>query len=466
MKYSYITTAIAYVNGAPHIGFALESIQADAIARFWRQQGKQVFFLTGTDEHGAKVAKTAEELGKSPQELADENSAKFKQLKEKLNLSWDDFIRTTDRKNHWPNVEKIWKKLAANGDIYKKKYRGLYCVGHEAFVTEKDLENGLCRDHKAKPTVIEEENYFFRLSKYADQVKNAIKNGEIKIYPQSRANEILSFINEGIEDISFSRPRKDLQWGIPVPGDSQQTIYVWADALTNYLYPEWSLNKKTWPADLHVIGKDILRFHALYWPAMLIATGLAVPRAIFAHGFITVEGQKMSKTLGNVVDPVGLADNYGTDALRYYLLREIPPFQDGDFSTTKFKARYNSDLANDLGNLAARVGKMAQNYKVGLDVQQAKNPQVVEFINLAQKAVDQKMEEYKLNEALAAIWELVRFGNGYLNNRKPWQTGDKLVIQDAAVILQTLGRLLQPFLPDTAEKIKSYQINNLFPRLQ
>ena len=233
MSKFYITTSIAYVNGAPHIGFALESIQTDAIARYRRQQDDRVFFLTGTDEHGAKITRTAEELKITPQELTDINAAKFKALKEVLNLSWNDFIRTTDQEKHWPNVVNLWHKLEASGDIYKKTYRGLYCVGHEAFVTEKDLIDGVCKDHQSKPEIVEEENYFFRLSKYADQVKNLIESNELKIYPQTRANEILSFIKQGIEDISFSRPRKDLSWGIPVPGDDTQTIYVWCDALSN-----------------------------------------------------------------------------------------------------------------------------------------------------------------------------------------------------------------------------------------
>ncbi len=459
----YLTTSIAYVNGAPHLGYALEMAQADAIARFRRQQGDDVFFLTGTDEHGAKIARAAEAAGITPRELVDRNSEAFRALKDALDLSWDDFIRTSDEARHWPNVVAVWNKLAEAGDIYKKTYKGLYCVGHEAFVTEKDLVNGICRDHNAAPEVIEEENYFFRLSKYADEVKKRIVSGELKIIPQGRAKEIVNFIDQGMEDISFSRPREDLQWGIPVPGDDTQTIYVWCDALVNYLFPQGR-----WPADAHCIGKDILRFHALYWPAMLMSAQMPLPKALFVHGHITAEGQKMSKTLGNVVDPFALVEKYGPDAVRYYLLREIPPTDDGDFGMEKFEARYTADLANGLGNFAARCTALAA--RAGVTAAAEPEPAVAEAIETAREAVRVKMGEYALHEAVASVWDLITFANQYMNEKKPWDKGiadaDKVIaIGNGLALLGSIADLLVPFLPATAQKIKAGNAGMLFPRI-
>lgn len=483
MSKFYITTSIAYVNGAPHIGHALEFVQADAIARYRRREGDDVFFLTGTDEHGAKIARAAEAAGITPRALVDKNAEKFRALKDALTLSWDDFIRTADETRHSPNVIALWNKLTAAGDIYKKTYQGLYCVGHEAFITEKDLlapsgvegEIGICRDHGAAPEIIEEENYFFRLSKYAEEVKKRIESSELQIIPHGRAKEIVNFINQGMEDISFSRPRKDLSWGIPVPNDDTQTIYVWCDALVNYLYP-----KDRWPADLHCIGKDILRFHTLYWPAMLMSAQMPLPKALFVHGHITAEGQKMSKSLGNVVDPFALVQKYGADAVRYYLLREIPPTDDGDFSEARFKERYEADLANGLGNFAARVTALALYHAPRLGTGLASRGNIVatdmpeqavtEAIAKARETVRAKMGEYRLHEAVAAVWDLISFGNQYLNDRKPW---DKTVTeQDKAkaignglAVLNAVADLLIPFLPDAAEKIKAGKAGMLFPRI-
>ncbi len=459
----YITTSIAYVNGAPHIGYALELVQADAVARWHRAQGDAVFFLTGTDEHGAKIARAAEAAGKPLRAFVDENAEKFRALKETLTLSWDDFIRTSDEARHWPNAVEIWNKLVAAGDIYKKMYRGLYCVGHEAFVTEKDLIDGKCRDHDSIPEIIEEENYFFRLSKYADEVKRRIESGELRIIPHGRAKEIMNFIATGIEDISFSRPRKDLSWGIPVPGDTTQTMYVWCDALVNYLYP-----KNQWPADCHMIGKDILRFHTLYWPAMLLSAQMPLPKEIFVHGHITVDGQKMSKTIGNIIDPVVLVKKYGVDAVRYYLLREIPATDDGDFSIAKFEGRYTADLANGLGNFVARVRALAKKYNV-IEAEQPEEA-VAEHITAAHATIDMKMEEYKFPEALAALWELIAFGNHYMNDRKPWDAGvstpDKIIsIGNALVMVTRVADLLELFLPQSAARIQAGTAEMLFPRL-
>ena len=325
------------------MGYALEIIQADVFARYRRILGEEVFFLTGTDEHGAKVTKAAEKEGKSPKEFVDKISGEFRELKEVLNLSNDDFIRTTDEKRHWPIVKKVWQKLKENGDIYKKKYQGLYCVGCEAFITKKDLIDGKCKIHQKEPEIVEEENYFFRLSKYSKKIEEIIEKDEVKIIPEERKNEMLSFIGQGLEDVSFSRPRKDLKWGIPVPDDESQTIYVWADALINYISAlggfEKGEFKEFWPPDIHFLGKDILRFHATIWLGMLLSLGLELPKNIFVHGFITSNGQKMSKSLGNVIDPFELVKKYGADAVRYFLLREIPPTEDGDFTYEKFEAK-------------------------------------------------------------------------------------------------------------------------------
>lgn len=469
MNKFFITTAIAYVNAPPHIGFLLEVVQADVLARYHRRKGEQVFFQSGTDEHGAKIARAAEAASLPPQELADANFKKFEELGEQFNLSWDVFVRTTDQKRHWPAVYEMWSKLAKSDDLYKKKYRGLYCVGHEAFITEKDLVNGKCRDHDAAPEVIEEENWFFKLSKYSKEIESKIKNDELRIMPEGRKNEILSLIKEGLEDVSFSRPRKGLAWGIPVPGDDSQTIYVWADALTNYLdYADW------WPADVQVIGKDILRFHAAIWPGMLLSAKMPLPKNLFVHGFITVDARKMSKTLGNVVSPVELLDKYGADPVRYYLLREIPASEDGDFSYSKFEERYNGDLANGLGNFAARVLTLAE--KKEFDVNQEFDGEVKDAVDKAKKFVEEKIGEFKLHEALAAIWNLIGSGDSYVNDKKPWESGDAKAIFGLVVILDNVAALLAPFLPETSKKItdcirwegnklKIKKSGILFPRL-
>jgi methionyl-tRNA synthetase len=482
MSKFYITTSLPYVNAAPHIGFVLEAVQADAIARRHRQKGEEVFFLTGTDEHGAKIARAAEAAGKTSQELVDENSEKFHGLKSALNLSWDNFIRTSDQKIHWPVAQELWRRLGAAGDLYKKTYRGLYCVGHEAFVTQKDMADGRCRDHQKEPEVLEEENWFFRLSKYTSAIKSRIKNQELKIVPETRKNEVLAFLKEGLEDTSFSRPSKDLKWGIPVPGDESQTMYVWADALSNYISGYGGV--KNWekhPADVHFVGKDILRFHAIIWPAMLLSAKLPLPKTIFVHGHILSDGQKMSKSLGNVVDPFELVKKYGVDAVRYFLLREIPPSEDGDFSEEKFAQRYNADLANGLGNYAARVLTLA--FQAISDKRQATSieNEVEAKINEIKKAVAIKVDEFKFNEALASLWELIQFGDQYVNENKPWdksvsEENKKTAIFNAVVILDNVAALLKLFLPDTSDKItksivwegdilKIKKIENLFPRL-
>jgi len=493
-KKFYITTSIAYVNSEPHIGFALESVQADVLARYYRQLGREVFFLTGTDEHGSKIQRTAEADHKDTQEFVDELSEKFKGLKGALNLSWDNFIRTTDQKNHWPVAQEIWNKLFDAGDLYKKKYGGYYCVGCESFKTGKDIVDGKCVIHKKDLEFIEDENWFFKLLKYTKEIEKKIKSDELKIIPETRKNEILSLLKEGLEDVSFSRSKKHLEWGIPVPNDDSQVMYVWADALTNYI-SGYGLNAKAspdhsksdlrgikeWkkhPADVHMIGKDISRFHTAIWPAMLLSGNLPLPKSIFVHGFITSNGEKMSKSMGNVIDPYELAKKYGTDPVRYYLLREIPSSEDGDFSYEKFEERYNGDLANGLGNFAARVSTLASKEA---EISGKISKEVKEKIDDVEKMVKQKIEDFKFNEALASVWDLIKFGDRYVNENKPWakdlpKEKKEEVLYDLVSILGKTAELLVPFLPETAGKILAAirsekgkflvkRADNLFPRI-
>jgi len=456
MKKFYITTSIFYTNAPPHLGAAFEFVQADVLARYHKSLEEDVFFLTGTDEHGSKIVKKAKELGKDPKDFVDEISSRFKELTKVLNLSNNDFIRTTDKKRHWPVVKKAWLKLSENDDIYKKKYKGFYCSGCEAFVKEKDLVNGKCKIHKEKPELVEEENYFFRLSKYLPQIEEKIKKNEFKIIPDTRKNEVLGFIKQGLEDISFSRSKEKLEWGISVPGDDSQVIYVWVDALSNYIsalgYDKDKKFKKYWPADIHCIGKDILKFHALFWPAILLSLGLSLPKKIFVHGFITVDGQKMSKSLGNVIDPFELVEKYGTDAVRYFLLREIPSAEDGDFTYEKFEQRYNSDLASGIGNLLARVRVMADGIGFKENNLKTIEPKIKEIRKNYKKA----LEEFKFNEALRSIWDLISFCDKYIEKEKPWEKKENSpkVLGDLLIVLDNIAELLQPFLPETSDRIK------------
>ncbi len=471
-KKFYISTSIAYVNAVPHLGFTLEIIQADVIARYHRLLGKDVFFLTGTDEHGAKVVRAAEKIGKSPKEFTDEISIKYRELTKILNLLNNDFIRTTDQERHWPAVRKAWLIFKKNGDIYQKKYQGLYCVGCEAFITKKDLIEGKCRIHQKEPEEIEEENYFFKLSKYTKEIKEKIERNEVKIVPAERKNEILSFVRQGLEDVSFSRPRKDLKWGIPVPDDDSQTVYVWADALVNYLsalgYPGGERFKNYWPPDIQFIGKDILRFHAVIWLGMLLSLKLALPKTIFIHGFITVAGQKMSKSLGNVVDPFELVKKYGVDPVRYFLLREIPSTDDGDFTYEKFEQRYNSDLAKGLGNLVARVVTLAANASAKPGLAQAKLGLVIKKTD---KEYQLGLAKFKFNEALITIWDLISFCDRYIEKERPWEEREnqKQVIGNLLFAVNEIAKLLEPFLPETSKKIleqlKTKKSKPLFPRI-
>src|SRR3989344_6376819 len=431
-KKFYVTTAIPYVNAKPHIGFALEIVQADVLARWHRQKGDTTFFLTGADQHGSKIVRTAKEQGRKIEDLVRENTLAFKNLTQVLNISNDNFIETGDKKNHWPVAIAIWNRLQESGDIYKGKYRGLYCMGCEAFVAKKDLTQGKCPEHDKEPEVLEEENYFFRLSRYVEKIRGLIEKDELRVVPEERKKEILTLLKKGVGDVSFSRPRESLPWGIPVPHDDSQVLYVWCDALINYLSGD---QKGFWPADAHCIGKGILRFHAGIWPAMLLSAGEKLPQTILVHGYITSSGQKMSKSLGNVVDPIELAEKYGASAVRYYLLREIPTTKDGDFSLKKFAERYNADLANGLGNLINR----SQNILKNVSSSQPK------FFS----EVDKYIESFELDKALEFIWQKIRSANKFIDDNRLWEAKDQKKIKELKNLIAQIKFNLEPFLPET-----------------
>ena len=434
----YITTAISYVNGAPHLGHAYEQILTDVMARFKRLDGHEVMFLTGTDEHGQKVAKTAEAEGMEPKAFCDKIAAKFVELTDQLNISNDDFIRTTEAR-HYEASQAIWNAIKENNadDIYLGKYAGWYSVRDEAYFTEGELTDAIDADgttHKLAPTGapvdwVEESSYFFRLSAYTDKLLQLYQDHPEFIEPKSRRNEIVSFVKSGLQDISISR--SNFTWGVPVPGDKDHVMYVWLDALTNYItgvgYPKTDGDsfKKFWPADFHVIGKDIIRFHCIYWPAFLMAAKIDLPKKVFAHGFINVNGVKMSKSVGNVIAPQDLIDAYGLDATRYLLMREVPHGQDGNFSHEYAVQRINSDLANGLGNLAQRTLSMIHKNC------EAKIPKPGDFTDDDKKLlshahnkllpmVREESDKMRFNRALESIWKLVIDANGYVDAQAPW----------------------------------------------
>ncbi|HEY4521602.1 MAG TPA: methionine--tRNA ligase [Candidatus Paceibacterota bacterium] len=487
-KKFYITTSIPYLNGDPHLGFALEATQADSIARYHRVLEEDVFFLSGSDEHGATIVKAAEKSGKNPKDFVDGQVLKFVSLLQKLGISNDDFIRTSDQKRHWTGAQELWKKMQDAGDIYKGFYKGLYCVGHEAFITDKDLENGKCKLHKNEPEKIEEENYFFRLSKHTKKVKELIEKDEIKILPEFRKNEVLNMLDNA-EDISFSRPAKDLSWGIPVPDDATQTMYVWCDALSNYLTAvgygskEFDFNNtplltkegargRYWPADVHVVGKDIIKFHAVFWPAMLLSAGLPLPKTIFVHGFINLKGEKMSKTVGNVVDPLPLIEKYDRDAVRFFLLHEVSTFGDSDYSEEHFHDVYEGLLVSRLGNLVSRVTKMIENVS-GVEKSDAGE--------LGAEKVQNKyhefMKKYEIGEAIKLAWSFIHQLDEYIEQNKVYKLikenpeDAKRKLGSLSESIKIISELIQPFLPETAEKIILALKNpservHLFPRIE
>ena len=454
----YVTTSIPYVNGEPHLGHAMEFVMADVLARVARSHNQDVLFSTGTDEHGGKIAEKAAELGLEPQAMADQMSQKFRDLAAALDISADRFIRTTD-KGHEQRAALIWKKLAK--DIYKNQYIGWYCTGDEEFFTETVVKdnNGVCPDHNRPYDKIEEENYFFALSKYNEDIKKAINSGAFSIIPKTKRNEIMSVINEGLEDISISRPKDKISWGIPVPGDPTQVMYVWFEALMNYItvlgYPEYDDFTKFWPANVQVVGKGILRFHAAIWPGMLLGLGLPLPKTLYVHGYVTINDQKMSKSLGNSVSPLEIIDKYGVDAFRYYFMRYVPSYGDGDFSWEKFDAVYNSDLANELGNAVQRTTAMIQKYQDGVigDIPAASH-------DTAQYRL--ALEQYHFDKALDLVWDQVRGINQYIDTEKPWaiaKTDDTEHLQEVlayiASSLLEIASMLEPFMPSTAVKIQN-----------
>ncbi|MCX6735576.1 MAG: class I tRNA ligase family protein [Candidatus Parcubacteria bacterium] len=474
----YITTSIAYANAAPHMGHAYEEFLADVIARYKRDHGLDVFFLTGTDEHGTKICRTAEKNEMPVQEFVDKNAEEFQRFYASIQSSFDGFIRTSDKKQHWPGAQMLWKKLAEKGDIYKSKYTGLYCVGCEAFVGERDLVNGLCPNHNVPPEKVEEENYFFRLTKYADIIREKLENDEIRIVPEARKHEIIALIKEGVSDVSFSRPQSQIPWGIPVPEDPNQVMYVWCDALTNYISAlGYGIGDETnftkyWPADVHVIGKDILRFHALLWPAMLLSAEIALPKEILIHGFITSGGKKMSKSIGNVVDPKEFVEKYGSEALRSYFSRDLSPFEDGDFTEEKFLESYNANLANGIGNLVSRTIKMTETYFEGkVEVKDeievplkgkdgAPDISVKDYLNHEVLPVYHgHMERYELNRATDTIWAVIKKLDGYVTDYEPYKLikTDKekteAVLANLLYGIHTITHLLAPFMPETSKKI-------------
>jgi len=503
----YITTTIPYANAPPHIGFALEIVQADVLARWNHIKGKEVFFLTGTDEHGVKNYQTAKKEGLKPQDFVNKNSDSFEKLTKELNISNSYFIRTTDKKTHWPGVIEMWNRLVKKGDIYKKGYTGNYCSGCERFVTDKDLVEGKCPNHpNLKIEKISEENYFFKLSKYSDKIKKLIKSDQLKISPEKWKNDFLSLIRNGLTDVSFSRDKKHLPWGIPVPDDSNQVVYVWCDALTNYLtgvgFPSKKF-EKYWPADIHVVGKDMLRFHTGIWPGMLLSAGLSLPKEVIVHGFLTVGGKKMSKSSGNVVSPLKLLEKYSADSLRYALLRATPFGDDGNFSEKDLIARHNNELANKLGNLVSRVAGLIEQNKLkdvkeqiiaslkdhsyeiknslkieyprgGVFNSKIENNKLLGGISLLMyrkdsscldvrytdkyslsvdilAIVERCIDEFEFDKALSWIFAYIDLCNKYVQNEKLWEK--KIIPLHLVNDILKIADLLLPFIPESAEKI-------------
>ena len=423
----YITAAIPYVNAKPHIGHALEFVQADTIARYHKLLDEEVLLLSGGDENALKNVQAAEKAGVPVQEFVDKNTQLFYDLTKKLNAQFDVWQKGSDQEHHYVSSQELWKRCEK--DIYKKAYKGLYCVGCETFYEKEELdENGECYEHPGKKLdEVEEENYFFRLSNYQDKIINLIEFGELEIIPDSRKNEVLSFVKSGLKDISISRSNERAKkWGVPVPGDDKQRIFVWYDALNIYQSGVgfgWDEEKynKWWPADVHVIGKGIIRFHAVYWPAFLLSAELKLPKKIFVHGYYTVNGQKMSKTLGNVYDPIPLLEKYGADPLRYYCLAKTPPFTDGDFSEVKFVEAYNADLANGLGNLIARIAKLAERSGAEFTIYN------LQFTNNEFNEIKSQLDQFRFDEALRIIWGWISELDKRIEKDQPWGLkGDKL----------------------------------------
>jgi methionyl-tRNA synthetase len=452
----YVCTAIPYVNAKPHIGHAMDFLYADILARYHRQLGEDVRFSIGTDEHGAKIAEKAAEDGVTPQEYTDQIVPLWKEFAKKAGISNDYFIRTT-HPEHEKRATKIWKNLKEY--IYKGSYDGWYCVGCEEYKTDTHVKdtNGVCPEHNRPYDNLKEENYFFKLSEFGSKIKEAIETGEMVIVPEFRKKEILNVIEDGLTDISVSRPAEKITWGIPVPGDKTQVMYVWFEALMNYItvlgYPDHKDFTTYWPADVQVVGKDILRFHAAIWPAMLLGLGLPLPKMLYAHGHVSSGGQKMSKTLGNVIDPVEAIDKYGADAFRYYFARHISSYDDGDFTWERYDQAFNTELANELGNGVSRVAAMIVKYQDGIigTIPEAKHDV---------KRYHDALAECRFDRALEEVWDQVRGLNQYIEEEKPWtiaKEGDEEHLQEVLAYLVSslleIGSLLFPFMPETSAKI-------------
>lgn len=489
MKKFYITTPIFYANADLHLGHTYTLVLSDILARYHRTLGEQTLFLTGMDEHGAKIARAAEQAKLSPQVFVDQHAEKFRKLLKDLTIVNDFFIRTSDQERHWPGAITLWKALVDAGDVYKATYEGLYCVGCEAFYTEKDLILGKCPYHDTVPETIKEENYFFRLSKYVPEIKRLIAEKQFVITPHTKANEVLALLEaregQGVQDVSLSRPKGTIPWGIPVPGDPSQLMYVWCDALANYLSGlgfgrvDNKHFQSFWPADVQVIGKDILRFHAILWPAMLLSAELPLPREILVHGFVTSGGKKMSKSIGNVLAPGDFLEAYGVDALRYYLTREVSTTEDWDLTHERFKEVYNANLANGLGNLVSRTLKMAEQYFGGRvsgratdsvafstnraplfeggDLAGFNIPYLLENDVLPRYHMHMKL--YEINKAADVVWEFIGKLDQYIADHQPFKLvkTDKVatehIIWGLVYGLRQIAALINPFMPETAEKI-------------
>lgn len=500
MSRRYITTAIPYVNSKPHLGFAMELVQTDVMARHWRHRGHEVRFLSGTDDNSLKNAIAAQAEGVPTSELVDRNAATFYDLRGPLQISFDDFIRTSSDPRHKVGVDRLWQATDESGDLYRKHYEGLYCVGCEQFYAEAELADGLCPEHLTTPTMVSEENWFFKLSRYEDRLRDLIESGELRVEPESRRNEVLGFIKTGLQDFSISRSTERARgWGIEVPSDPGQVIYVWWDALGNYItaldygtdgadYHRWwaSSDERT-----HVIGKGIVRFHAVYWPAMLMSAGQPLPTTIFVHDYLTVEGRKLGKSLGNAIDPVAIVEQYGADALRWWLVREVPRVGDADYTTERLIGRYHEDLANGLGNLVNRTVSMIHKYRGGT-VPPLPDPLPVipltDAIASAPGNVDAAMDRFDFRQATGAIWKIVDEANRYVVEVEPWnlakaeknEDGDAgQRLSDVLALLVHAGRVvaeeLTPFLPEAAHRVAAQLCSGearldkphpLFPRIE
>ncbi len=466
----YITTAIDYINAKPHIGHAYEKVAADVLARFYAEKiGKdKVRFLTGTDEHGAKISKAAEAAGEPIEDFARETAAKFSFAWDQLNINPDRFIRTTDP-DHVQVVEELLLKIKDNGYVYEGEYEGYYCTACETFYTETDVPDHVCPIHKTPLELLKEKNWFLKISEFTDTIRTKIESDELKIWPIERKNEILSLLKQGFNDIAISRP--NVKWGIPLPWDTEQTVYVWVDALINYISGGKTESRDWWPADLHIVGKDISKFHCIIWPAILLAAGLELPKSVVVHGYLTVGGEKMSKTVGNVIDPNDWVAKYGADAVRYLLMREVAFGQDGDVSEEKLKTRYEGDLANGLGNLVSRVTTLVEKFLDGK-------------IQFADKApydlseVDRLLEKYSFHQALQEIWNAVKNANESVDYNKLWELGksdlEKFTIISGELLaaIKDIAEKLSPFMPEASKKIltvvnaeKITKAEPLFPRI-